>query len=44
MNLEITFPTSLYIVPGLQMAIAFSKASYALETKNLLDSATYPTK
>jgi hypothetical protein len=44
MNFEITLPTSRYIVPGLQIAIAFYKHSYAFVTRNLLDSATSPTK
>ena len=39
-----TLPIYLYIVPGLQIAIAFYKHSYALVTKNLLDYATYPTR
>lgn len=40
MNFVITFPTSLYIVPGLQISKAFCNPSYALDTKNLLDYET----
>lgn len=44
MNLVMTLPTSLYIVPGLQISNAFCNPSNDLETKNLLDYETSPTK